>query len=66
MTDERFNELLNGALSHPVFMFRLNRLAIALRVVLEAAGEAGEKALEAHCAAREQADQDQDPDQDRV
>lgn len=52
MTSERFNELLNGPLSHPMPMMMINRLAIALRVVLEAGGESATKALEEHCAER--------------
>ena len=54
MTEERFNELLNGPLSHPLPMFAIMRLALALRAVVTATGEAGEKALEQHCAEREQ------------
>jgi len=56
MTSERFNELLNGPLSHPLPMFTITRLALALSAVVEATGEAGEKALEAHCADREARD----------
>lgn len=52
MTNERFNELLNGPLGHPMPMFRITRLALALRAVLDATGEAGEQALEAHCRER--------------
>jgi hypothetical protein len=39
MTDERFNDLLNGPLRHPLPMFTMSRLEIALRA---ATGEAGE------------------------
>lgn len=56
MTDERFNELLNGPLSHPMPTFTVTRLALALRDVVEATGEAGERALERHCAARQERD----------
>lgn len=56
MTNERFNELLNGPLAHPMPQFCLTRLALALRDVVESTGEAGEKALEAHCAARTEKD----------
>ena len=42
MTDERFNELLNGPLSHPLPMFSITRLAMALRQVVEETGKAGE------------------------
>ena len=57
MTDERFNELLNGPLSHPHPMMMINRLAIALRVVLAAGGPAAEKAFEEHCEEREARDE---------
>lgn len=60
MTSERFNALLNGPLAHPFIPMRLNRLAIALRVVVDATGEAGEKALEAHCQEREEKDASND------
>jgi len=56
MTDERFNELLNGPLSHSMPMFVITRLALALRAVVQATGQAGEQALEAHCAARKEQD----------
>jgi len=55
MTDERFNELLQGPLHHPMVPFAITRLALALRAVVEATGEAGTKALEDHCALREEA-----------
>lgn len=56
MTSKRFNELLNGPLAHPMPMMMINRLAIALRVVLEAGGEAADRALEQHCREREARD----------
>jgi len=56
MTNQRFNELLNGPLSHPMPMFTITRLALALRAVVDATGEAGERALENHCDARERGD----------
>lgn len=56
MTDERFNALLRGPLDHPLFPFKLMRLAMALRQVVEATGEAGERALEECCRAREEQD----------
>lgn len=58
MTDERFNQLLNGPLSHPLVPFTITRLAMALRAVVEATGEAGDRALEQYCAEREAQDQD--------
>jgi hypothetical protein len=57
MTDERFNELLNGPLAHPLPHFAITRLALALRVVLEATGEAGERALESYCEERQLLDE---------
>ena len=56
MTSDRFNELLNGPLSHPLPMFTVTRLAMALRAVVEATGEAGDKALEEHCRERQEQD----------
>lgn len=56
MSDEEFNQLLSGPLAHPLIMFRLTRLSMALRAVVEATGEAGEKALREHCATRSERD----------
>ena len=56
MTNERFNELLNGPLSHPMPMFTITRLALALRDVVESTGAAGEAALERHCRERQAQD----------
>lgn len=56
MTDERFSELLNGPLSHPMPMFTITRLALALRAVVEATGYLGEITLVKHCAQREAQD----------
>jgi len=60
MTDERFNQLLNGPLAHPLPMFWINRLALALRAVIDATGEAGSRALEEHCAERAEKDRRDD------
>lgn len=57
MTNERFNQLLQGPLAHPLVPFTITRLALALRSVVEATGKAGEDALERHCADREAQDQ---------
>jgi len=57
MSEKRFNELLNGPLSHPLAPFAITRLALALGAVVQATGEAGEKALEEHCAARQAQDE---------
>jgi hypothetical protein len=59
MTNERFNELLNGTLSHPLPAFAITRLVLALKDVVDATGEAAEKALEDHCAARQAKDNSQ-------
>jgi hypothetical protein len=56
MTTERFNELLNGPLGHPIPMFAITRLALALRAVVDATGKAGDDALEEHCRMRLEAD----------
>ena len=56
MTDERFNELLAGPLHHPMPMFAVTRIALALRDVVERCGEAGERALELHCSGRAEQD----------
>lgn len=50
MDIRRFNDLLNGPLNHPFPMFALQRVIMALYVVLEATGETGSQALERHCA----------------
>jgi hypothetical protein len=57
MSNERFNELLNGPLAHPVFPMRLNRLVLALRHIVEAT-EHGAAILEAYCANREDQDRE--------
>jgi len=49
MQNDRFNELLEGPLGHPIIMMRLNRLALALHYVVQQCGEAGDKALEEVC-----------------
>lgn len=56
MTDERFNELLNGPISHPIMPLYMLRLAQALRSVVEKCGEAGDAALEAHCKEQDEMD----------
>jgi hypothetical protein len=53
MSHERFNELLAGPLHHPLPHFIVSRLVLALKHVVDATGDAGEKALEEYCAARE-------------
>ena len=56
ITDDEFNELLNGPLMHPMPMFTIQRLALALRMVLEAGGEPAAQALRSYCADRERRD----------
>jgi len=63
MTSERFNQLLNGPLSHPLPVFTLSRLSLALYAVVQATGEAGDKALEDHCREREEQDH---PDEEEL
>jgi hypothetical protein len=60
MTPRRFEVLLNGPLHHPISPLRLTRLALALFAVVEATGDAGERALEAYCAARQDRDEHSD------
>jgi hypothetical protein len=57
MTSKRFNQMLNGPLRHPIPMFSMMRLAMALRAVVDATGQAGEDALEKHCREREEDDE---------
>jgi hypothetical protein len=57
MTDERFHELINGPLNHPLPMFVVARLVLALRAVVDATGAEGAAALEEHCRWRELRDQ---------
>ncbi|MGH9685263.1 MAG: hypothetical protein ACRD4S_16835 [Candidatus Acidiferrales bacterium] len=61
MKSERFNDLLNGPLSHPLVPFTILRLSIALKAVVDATGYDGEQALEQHCAllkSRDDADEE--------
>jgi hypothetical protein len=61
MNIERFNQLLNGPLNHPLIPFVITRLSQALLFVVEQTGEGGEKALEQFCAgAREENDDQED------
>lgn len=57
MTTDRFNQLLNGPLNHPLIPFQITRLQLALLYVLEATGPAGDRALEDYCARRQQQDE---------
>jgi hypothetical protein len=57
MNSERFNELVNGLISHPLPMFMITRLTLALKAVVDECKEDGERALEAYCAARQEKDE---------
>jgi hypothetical protein len=60
MTTERFNELLAGPLSGGLPIFTVTRLALALRHVVDATRETGEKALEDYCLERATRDEARD------
>jgi len=60
MSDEEFNGLLAGPLSHPLPMFTISRLAMALRYVVEVTGAAGVVALRSHCEMRQAKDERED------
>lgn len=57
MTNERFNELLEGPLNHPLVPLLITRLVLALRSVVEATGQGGDNALEEHCRQRQAQDE---------
>jgi hypothetical protein len=59
MSDDEFMRLINGPLNHPMGLFKISRLVLALRAVVEMTGEKGEAALRAYCEAREARDKDQ-------
>jgi hypothetical protein len=63
MTTERFNQLINGPLGHPMPQFMLTRLARALLHVVEATGKAGDDALEQFCLDQQMSD-DHVPDEE--
>lgn len=56
MTPDEFNQLVNGPLSHPLPMFSITRLALALWAVVEATGPAGAEALRSYCKDRDERD----------
>jgi len=56
MTDQRYNELLNGPLMHPMPMFTISRLARALGYVVGTCGKEGTDALEEFCKMQEMSD----------
>ena len=53
MTNNRFKELLNGPLAHPLPTLAIARLVLALRAVVKETGAAGDQALEKYCRQRE-------------
>lgn len=57
MDTERFNQLINGPLCHPLLLMTNLRLTLALAVVVEECGAAGAAALERHCAERQRRDE---------
>lgn len=61
MTDQHFNALINGPLNHPLPMFRLARLTMALRILVESIGEEAEDVLERHCYALQRRDEGYSP-----
>jgi hypothetical protein len=56
MTNDEFNEYLQGALSHPMPMFQITRLALCLKAVVEAGGHKAEIALKQWCAEHDRQD----------
>lgn len=56
MNIERFNELLNGPLTHALMPFTIMRLSQALLYVVEGTGDAGEQLLEEWCRHRDKQD----------
>jgi hypothetical protein len=56
MKDERFHEIVNGPLHHPVPLLYISRLALALRHVVDKTGDAGERALEEYARYRQERD----------
>lgn len=57
ITDEEFNEMLKGPLHHPMPVFIITRLMLALRDVVESTGDAGANSLRRHCAERQRRDE---------
>jgi hypothetical protein len=56
ISNNRFNELLNGPLAGPAIEFSLLRVVQALRYVVEGLGAPAVKILEDYCEAREEQD----------
>lgn len=53
MDDRKFQNLVNGPLSHPFPQFTVLRLILALKTVVDATGEPGERALDQFCIERD-------------
>lgn len=53
MDDLKFRNLVNGPLSHPLPHFTVLRLILALKCVVDATGDAGERALDEYCTERD-------------
>lgn len=63
MTDadhQRFEDLVNGPLNHPMYPFQMMRLIMALRHVVAVTGPAGKEALEEFCASKAKRDAEVD------
>jgi hypothetical protein len=56
MNPQRFDQLLDGPLSHPVLLYTVNRLRRCLYFVVEATGLEGAAAMERFCAEQTQLD----------
>lgn len=59
MTQERFGELIQGPLHHPMFPLQITRLVLALWAVIAATGKPGSDAFERHCKERQALDKAQ-------
>ena len=49
LSDDKWNELLNGPLYHPALPFTIMRRLRALRFVVDCTGDVGQKTLLDHC-----------------
>ncbi len=56
LTDAEFNRMLAGPLAHPMPMFVITRLSLALRCVVEEMGGEAAEVLRAYCQGREERD----------
>jgi hypothetical protein len=60
VNEKRFNELLYGRIHCPKIGSTIVRLMMALRAIVGATGEAGERAMEEYCATLERRDKETD------